>query len=128
MPQSEMDVQSRSAAQPPQTDAMVMMHIDMYAQDPAAEEPADRTIWQVEFNKGMWWDIPYQVTMHLETYFRDGAPKAGYTWDWGDTRAGSWQPDGQETSINRYEITFSNMMQKNIDNGRTRRIRRVRRA
>ncbi len=50
---------------------------------------------------------------------------AGYTWDWGDARAGSWRPEGKETTISRYTIDFEAKVQKNIDNGRLRSIRIV---
>ena len=48
---------------------------------------------------------------------------AGYTWDWGGSREGSWRPDGENTSINRYMIDFVHKQQTNIDNGRMRTIR-----
>ena len=50
---------------------------------------------------------------------------AGYTWDWGSSRAGSWQPDGEETSINRYMIDFKTWEQRNLDNDRRRSVRLV---
>ena len=50
---------------------------------------------------------------------------AVYTWDWGDARAGSWQPDGEETSINRYMIDFEAWEQRNLDNDRRRSVRLV---
>ena len=50
---------------------------------------------------------------------------AGYTWDWGDSRKGSWQPDDEPTSINRYVIDFGAMEQTNIDNNRKRSVRIV---
>ena len=50
---------------------------------------------------------------------------AVYTWDWGDSRKGSWKPDDEETSINRYMIDFVRKQQKNIDNGRMRTIRLI---
>ena len=48
---------------------------------------------------------------------------AGYTWDWGEHRIGSWVHDNQDTSINRYVIDYDAMEQKNIENGRLRTIR-----
>ncbi len=49
---------------------------------------------------------------------------AGYTWDWGEGgRAGSWKPDGEESSINRYVIDFATGVQTNLDNQRKRSIR-----
>ena len=50
---------------------------------------------------------------------------AGYTWDWGDTRTGSFVLDGEETSINRYVIDFLAWEQRNIDNDRRRSVRLV---
>ena len=50
---------------------------------------------------------------------------AVYTWDWGNSRKGSWKPDDEETSINRYMIDFVRKQQRNIDNGRMRTIRLI---
>ena len=50
---------------------------------------------------------------------------AGYTWDWGDSRKGSWQPDDERTSINRNVIDFRAMEKTNIDNSRKRCVRIV---
>ena len=51
---------------------------------------------------------------------------ASYTWDWGEGgRHGSWAPDGEQTSINRYMIDFVNCVQTNLDNQRKRSIRVV---
>ena len=50
---------------------------------------------------------------------------AVYTWDWGDSRAGSWQPDEEATSINRYMIDFQTWEQQNLDNDRRRSVRLV---
>ena len=50
---------------------------------------------------------------------------AVYTWDWGDSRLGSWKPEDEDTSINRYVLDFVRWEQKNIDNNRTRSIRLV---
>ena len=43
----------------------------------------------------------------------------------GKKRAGSWQPNGEETSINRYIIDFHAWEQRNLDNGRRRPVRLV---
>ncbi len=51
--------------------------------------------------------------------------RCGYTWDWGDALAGSWQPDGEETSINRYVIDLQAWEQRNLDNNRRRSVRLV---
>ena len=51
----------------------------------------------------------------------------GYTWDWGDARAGSWQPEGELTSINRYVIDFQARpwQQRNLDSESRRSVRLV---
>ena len=78
---------------------------------------------EVAFRNGMWWSIPQEMSRQLYEHFLAGED-ACYTWDWGDTRNGSWQPDSeQNTSINRYIINFDRMEQKNIDNNRTRSVR-----
>ena len=70
----------------------------------------------------MWWSIPQEMSAALYANFEAGQD-AVYIWDWGDSRKGSWQPDDQETSINRYMIDFVHTRQRNIDNGRMRTIR-----
>ena len=86
--------------------------------DSAARVP----IIQVAMNNGMWWDIPREMSQGLYDKYMNNED-AGYTWDWGDTRPGSWRPDDEETSINRYVIDFVAMEQRNIDNGRKRSVR-----
>ena len=49
----------------------------------------------------------------------------GYTWDWGNSRYGSWVTDGEVTSINRYVIDFNTWEQRNLDNDRRRSVRLV---
>ena len=63
----------------------------------------------------MWWSIPQQMSAELYAKFEAGQD-AGYTWDLGDSREGSWRPDGENTSINRYTIDFRSKQQTNIDN------------
>ena len=58
---------------------------------------------EVAYSNGMWWSIPQQVSAELYAKFEAGQD-AVYTWDWGDSRNGSWKPDDRETSINRYMI------------------------
>ena len=51
---------------------------------------------------------------------------AVYTLDWvPGGRLGSWAPDGDNTSINRYIVDFETMVQTNMDNGRKRSARIV---
>ena len=46
--------------------------------------------------------------MSAELYAKiEAGQDAVYTWDWGDSRKGSWKPDDEETSINRYMIDLS---------------------
>ena len=79
-------------------------------------------IFEVAFPNSMWWSLPVQMSATLyEKYMNN--EDAGYTWDWGDTRSGSWKPDGEETRINRYQIDFLAWEQRNIDNGRRRSVR-----
>ena len=99
------------------------------ASGPATEQseegrPLRIPIIEVAFSKGMWWSIPQEMSAELFEKFKAGQD-AGYTWDWGDSRKGSWQPDGEDTSINRYMIDFVRKQQKNIDNGRMRTIRLI---
>ena len=81
-------------------------------------------IFEVAFQKGMWWSIPAEMSQAIyEKYMNN--EDAGYTWDWGSSRAGSGQPDGEETSINRYMIDFRTWEQRNLDNDRRRSVRLV---
>ena len=51
----------------------------------------------------VWWSIPASMSAALYEKYTNNED-AGYTWDWGDARSGSWTPDEEETSINRYVI------------------------
>ena len=78
---------------------------------------------EVAFNHGLWWSIPQAMSGELYEKYINGED-AGYTWDWGEGgRAGSWKPDGEETTINRYVIDFATGVQTNLDNQRKRSIR-----
>ena len=79
---------------------------------------------QVEFNGGMWWEMPLQLSSELLEKAKD-QEEASFVWDWGDTRPGSFNLNGEPTSFNRYIINFRTMRQHNIDNARTRRVRIV---
>ena len=87
-----------------------------------AAQPGKVPIIEVAFNNGMWWSIPWEMSQALYEKHLQGE-NAGYTWDWGEHRTGSWVPDSQDMSVNRYVIDFDAMEQKNIDNGRLRTIR-----
>jgi hypothetical protein len=80
---------------------------------------------QVEFNNGMWWEMPQELYAQLLQKYREDYAEATFVWDWGGTRDGSWAPDGETTTLNRYVIDFRTMIQRNLDNGRTRRVRFV---
>ena len=78
---------------------------------------------EVAFNHGLWWSIPQAMSGELYEKYINGED-AGYTWDWGEGgRVGSWKPDGDETTINRYVIDFATGVQTNLDNQRKRSIR-----
>ena len=69
--------------------------------------------------------MPEELSQQLIARMNDGE-NAVYTWNWGENgRIGSWAPDGQSTSLNRYMHDFELMLQRNIDNGRQRSIRIV---
>ena len=48
-----------------------------------------------------------------------------YCWDLGNARYGSFEIDGERTSIDRYQIDFSTWEQRNLDNNRRRSVRLV---
>ena len=72
----------------------------------------------------MWWSMAPEMSAEIHKKYMSGE-NAGYTWDWGDSRNGFWQPDDEPTSINRYVIDFGAMEQTNIDNNRKRSVRIV---
>ena len=76
---------------------------------------------EVSFRNGMWWSMPPEMSAEIHEEYMSGE-NAGYTWDWGDSRNGSWQPHDEPTSINRYVIDFGAMEQTNIDNNRKRSV------
>ena len=76
----------------------------------------------VEFNNGMWWQMPYYLSDLILAEWMNGSEQVAFVWDWKDTRKGSFELNVAETSINRYIIDFDIMQQRNTDNGRTRRV------
>ena len=72
-------------------------------------------IFEVAFRHGMWWSIPAEMSQQIYHKYTN-QEDAVYTWDWGDARAGSWQANGEETSLNRYMIDFETWEQRNVDN------------
>ena len=80
----------------------------------------------VQFNNGMWWAMPRELSEQLLEIWRGGENQGSYVWDWGGARLGSYvDPEGEATSLNRYVIDFAAMRQRNTDNHRTRAIRIV---
>jgi hypothetical protein len=91
---------------------------------PSAPDERSVPIFEVALGNGMWWSIPQEMSQQLfGKYSID--QDAGYTWDWGDSRSGSWKPEDADTSINRYVIDFVAWEQRNIDNDRRRAVRLV---
>jgi hypothetical protein len=84
-------------------------------------------IFEVAFKDGLWWSIPAEVSQRIYEEYKnnDGAADVVYTWDWGNSRPGSWEPDGEQTSISRYAIDFITWEQRNLDNDRRRSVRLV---
>ena len=80
---------------------------------------------EVAFRHGLWWSLPQETSAEIYEKYINGED-AVYTYDWGEGgRAGSWMPDGHDTSINRYMIDFASGVQTNIDNQRKRSIRLI---
>ena len=80
----------------------------------------------VQFNHGMWWAMPRELSEQLLEVWRGGGNQGSYVWDWRGARSGSYvDPEGEATSLNRYVIDFAAMRQRNTDNDRTRAIRIV---
>ena len=75
----------------------------------------------VEFNNGMWWAMPHDLSDGILNQLLNGAQQVSFVWNWEETRRGSYQPDGAETSLNRYLIDFDIMQQRDLDNNRARK-------
>ena len=80
---------------------------------------------QVDFNNGMWWAMPHELSDGILQKWHLGAQQVSFVWDWEKTRKGSFKPGGEETSYSRYIIDFDTMEQRNMDNGRTRKVQVV---
>ena len=79
----------------------------------------------VSFNNDMWWAMPHELSDPILQQWTHGAQQVSFIWDWKAARKGSYQPDGAETSINRYIIDFDTMYQRNTDNDRMRQVKVV---
>ena len=79
----------------------------------------------VDFNNDMWWAMPHELSDSILEKWTNGAQQVSFIWDWQATRKGSYQPNGADTSINRYIIDFDTMHQRNVDNNRTRKVKVV---
>ena len=79
----------------------------------------------VDFNNDMWWAMPHELSDSILEKWTNGAQQVSFIWDWKAARKGSYQPDGAETSINRYIIDFDTMYQRNVDNNRMPKIKVV---
>ena len=91
----------------------------------ATEHVGKVPIIEVAFQHGMWWALPQDLSQQLYEKYQAREVDIVYTWDWGDSRIGSWKPDGEETNINRYLLDFEEGIQRNIDNNRQRTMRIV---
>ena len=81
-------------------------------------------IFEVAFRGGTWWSIPSETSKRIYDEYKK-KQNAVYIWDWGDSRVGSWQLNGEETSISRYMIDFDVWEQRDLDNHRRRSVRLV---
>ena len=96
------------------------------------EEPSEYSIavkptvpiFEVAFNKGMWWSMPAELSQQIYEQCRSNEDVC-YTWGWGNSRVGSWELDGEVATINRYVIDFKTWDQRNLDNDRRRSVRLV---
>ena len=81
-------------------------------------------IFEVAHKNDLWWSIPAGESKRMYDQYVEGLDVV-YTWDWGNSRLGSFVLDGEPTSINRYMIDFETWEQVNIDNNRRRSVRLV---
>ena len=87
--------------------------------------PPTVPIFEVALKKGMWWSIPADLSQQIYELYRTNEEMVSYTWDWKTSRVGSFELDGEPTSINRYIIDFKTWEQRNLDNDRRRSVRLV---
>ena len=88
-------------------------------------------IFEVAFKNGMWWSIPADTSQRLYEHYKNAYTSQRlsqtqdivYTWDWGNSRYGSWAPEGNVTSTSRYVIDFFTWEQRNLDSDRRRPVR-----
>ena len=78
---------------------------------------------EIAFRNDKWWQLPKDMSDEILSKFLANEKGIGYTWDWGDQRYGSWRPDDETTSINRYLLDFETGTQTNIDTKRKRTFR-----
>ena len=69
--------------------------------------------------------MPDELSGGILSEWKNGAVQVSFVWDWGGTRTGSYQCNGEETSRSRYIIEFQTMLQRNTDKNRTRRVKVV---
>ena len=79
----------------------------------------------VDFNDGSVWHMPYSLSNHILAQWIGGATLVSFIWDWGDTRFGSFRPNGIQTSFSRYNIDFSKMQQRNLDDDSIQQVKIV---
>ena len=117
-----MSGQTVSAEQPASAEQSAFATCLMSQPDGAEQSAAP--IFEVAFKQGMWWSIPADMSQRMYENYKNNED-VGYTWDWGNSRYGSWAPEGELTSINRYVIDFNRWGQRNLDNDRRRSVRLV---
>ena len=66
----------------------------------------------VEFDNGMWWMMLHELSGPIVEKWRSGETLVSFVWNWHGTRQGSWQPDGKQSGINRYNNVFTTMQQQ----------------
>jgi hypothetical protein len=86
---------------------------------------ADQMRFQVAWSDNFWWEMPYAVSMQLLYAYHQNYPTAMYYWERPAEQKGTYAPNGETTSINRYMIVFETMTQINLDTNKMRPIKIV---
>ena len=60
---------------------------------PDGAEQSAVPIFEVAFKQGMWWSIPADMSQRMYENYKNNEDLS-YTWDWGNSRYGSWAPEG----------------------------------
>ena len=74
---------------------------------------------------GIYWMMPVELSDPILKQRDDGCKEVSFVWDWECPR-GTYYADGEQSTYSRYMINFDEMLQRNLDNDSTRRVKIIR--